>query len=270
MRNRPGNIDTTKPKPNIWLDRVFPMQILLSAGLLIFLILPAGLTAQNRAELTYNLKYGFVKGGEAKIIIKDTIYNGRKAVYYFMEGRTSGLTDRLYRVSNIYESIVDAGTYLPIKAIRNVKEGSYRYYNEVFFFHAKDSIFSKRTGGIKVPPQLTDILSVFFYFVKQDFITKTESGKYVELPVINGHHISTMKIRHNGIQMVDTELGKVSAYILLPEVDKGKVLKTSDGLTFYISEKDKVPVQFDLDLKVGTLRAVLSGYKRNGRDVKNF
>jgi hypothetical protein len=92
----------------------------------------------------------------------------------------------------------------------------------------------------------------------------------VELPVINGHHISTMKIRHNGIQMVDTELGKVSAYILLPEVDKGKVLKTSDGLTFYISEKDKVPVQFDLDLKVGTLRAVLSGYKRNGRDVKNF
>jgi hypothetical protein len=187
-----------------------------------------------------------------------------------MEGRTSGLTDRLFKVSNVYESIVDAETYLPFKAIRNVREGSYRYYNEVFFYHAKDSIFSKRTGGIKVPGNLTDILSVFFYFVKQDYINKVEKGKYVELPVINGHHISNIKIKHNGIQTVDTELGKVSSYILLPEVEKGKVLKNSDGLTFYISEKEKVPVQFDLDLKVGTLRAILSGFKMNGKDVKNF
>ncbi|MFZ5431088.1 MAG: DUF3108 domain-containing protein [Bacteroidota bacterium] len=242
----------------------------LVAILTLLLAYPVTLSARNRAELTYNLRYGFVKGGEARIVITDTIYNGRKAVYYYMEGRTSGLTDKLYRVSNVYESIVDAGTYLPIKAVRNVREGSYRYYNEVFFYHAKDSIFSKRTGGIKVPRNLTDILSVFFYFVKQDYITKVEKGRYIELPVINGHRISTIKIKHDGIQTVDTELGKVSSYILLPEVEKGKVLKNSDGLTFYISEKEKVPVQFDLDLKVGTLRAILSGFKLNGQDVKNF
>ena len=238
--------------------------------LLLLAASPVCLTANNRAELTYNLRYGFVKGGEARIVIKDTVFQGRKAVYYFMEGKTSGITDKLYRVSNIYESIVDAGTYLPIKAIRNVREGSYRYYNEVFFYHNRDSIYSKRTGGIKVPPKLTDILSVFFYFVKQDYVTRVEKGRYVSLPVINGHHISTVRIKHNGIQMVDTELGRVSSYILLPEVEKGKVLKTSDGLTFYITEKDKVPVQFDLDLKVGTLRAMLSSYKLNGTEVKSF
>jgi hypothetical protein len=73
------------------------------------------------------------------------------------------------------------------------------------------------------------------------------------LPVINGHKVSTIKIKHNGIQTVDTDLGKVSAYILLPEVDKGKVLKDSDGLHFFISEKDQVPILFDLDLRVGSL-----------------
>lgn len=240
------------------------------AGIFVLLLTAFQVTAKNRAELTYNLKYGIVKGGEAKIIITDTIYQGKKAIFYHMEGKTSGITDRLFRVSNVYQSIVDAKTNLPLKAIRNVREGSYRYYNEVFFYHDKDSIFSSRTGGMKVPSGLNDILSVFFYFVKQDYINKVEQGKQVNLPVINGHIISTMKIKHQGIQIVDTDLGKVSSYILLPEMDKGKVLKSSDGLNFYISEKDKVPVLFDLDLRVGTLRAVLSGFKLNGKDVKAF
>lgn len=233
-------------------------------------LIPKNLNARNKAVLTYNLKYGIIKGGEAKMIITDTVFNGKKAIHYYMEGRTTGITDKLFRVHNIYESLVDAQTSLPYKAIRNVREGNYKYYNEVFFYHSNDSIYSQRTGGIKVPHKLTDILSVFFYFVKQDYINNVAKGKHIELPVINGHDISTIKIKHDGIKPIDTSLGKVSAYILLPEVDKGKVLKSSDGLLFYISEKDKVPVLFDLDLRLGSLRAELTSYKLNGMEIKSF
>lgn len=233
-------------------------------------LLPEHVNAKNKAVLTYNLKYGIIKGGEAKMIITDTIFNGNKAIHYYMVGRTTGITDKLFRVHNIYESIVDARTFLPYKAIRNVREGNYKYFNEVFFFHSNDSIYSQRTGGIKVPHKLTDILSVFFYFVKQDYINSVAKGKQLELPVINGHDISTIKIKHEGIQTIDTSLGKVSAYILLPEIDKGRVLKSSDGLLFYISEKDKVPVLFDLDLRLGSLRAELSSYRLNGKEIKSF
>ena len=138
--------------------------------LILAALLPESAEAKTKTVLTYNLKYGIIKGGEAKMIITDTIFNGNKAIHYYMEGRTTGITDKLFRVHNIYESIVDARTSLPYKAIRNVREGNYKYYNEVFFFHSNDSIYSQRTGGIKVPNKLTDILSVFFYFVKQDFI----------------------------------------------------------------------------------------------------
>jgi hypothetical protein len=252
---------------------VLPKSILLSGTILLVLLsslIPEELNAKNKAELTYNLKYGIIKGGEAKMIITDTIFNGNKAIHYYMEGRTTGITDKLFRVHNIYESIVDARTSLPYKAIRNVREGNYKYFNEVFFFHSNDSIYSQRTGGKKVPNKLTDILSVFFYFVKQDFINSVTKGKHLELPVINGHDISTIKIKHDGIQTINTNLGKVSAYILLPEIDKGKVLKSSDGLLFYISEKDKVPVLFDLDLRLGSLRAELTSYILNGKEIKSF
>ncbi len=269
MKNISSNRSIFKTFLRFMLKEVISPRSRLAIALLFIIFSPLHLSSKNKSILTYNLKYGIIKGGEAKIIITDTVYNGKPAIHYYMEGRTTGVTDRLFRVHNIYESIVDAKTYLPYKAIRNAREGSYKYYNEVFFY-PNDSIFSKRTGGLKVPENLTDILSVFFYFVNQDYINRVERGKHIELPVINGHKVSTIKIKHNGIQTIDTELGKVTAYILLPELDKGKVLKNSDGLHFYISEKDQVPILFDLDLKVGSLRAVLSQYKRNGADIKSF
>lgn len=230
----------------------------------------SNVNAKNTTEIIFNLKYGMMKGGEAKLIIKDTVFNGKKAIHYYMEGKTTGVTDVIFKVHDIYESIVDAETHLPMKAIRNIKERSYRYYNEVSFFQNNDSIYSKKTGGIKVPHELSDIISVFFFFVHRNYIQNIGEGKLVVLPVINGHDIGQIKIKHSGIKTVDTGIGKIESYLLSPEIEKGKVLKRSDGLSFYISQKNKVPVLVDIDLRVGTLRAVIGSYKINGKAVTNL
>lgn len=231
---------------------------------------PLTLHANNKAVIHFNLKYGFIKGGEAHMIIKDTLYNGRKAVHYYMEGRTTGITDKLFKVHDIYESIVDARTYLPYKAIRNIKERTYRYYNEIYFYQDRDSLYSEKTGGMKVPSGINDILSVFFYFVQQNYIATVEQGKPVVLPVINGDAVGDIRIKHTGIKTIDTDLGKVECYHLSPEIEKGKVLKRSDGLSFFISRNNKIPVLLDIDLKVGTLQAVLTRYTLNGKEIRSF
>lgn len=225
------------------------------------------LSAKRRAVIDFNLKYGFIKGGTARIIIADTLYKGRPAVYYYLEGRTTGVTDALFKVHNVYESIVDANTHLPIKAVRNVKERSYRYFNEVTFFQEQDSIYSARTGGIKVPNNLTDISSVFFYFVHQNYIATLQRGKTLSFPVIDGHVVGEIKIGAGEIKPVETDLGTIDCYLLKPELEKGKVLARSDGINLYITQKDKIPVMVDVDLKVGTLRAVLAGYSINGKEI---
>lgn len=233
-------------------------------------IAPLTLHANNKAVIHFNLKYGFIKGGEAYMIIKDTLFNGKKAVHYYMEGKTTGITDKLFKVHDIYESIVDARTYLPYKAIRNVKERTYRYYNEIYFYQDRDSLYSEKTGGIKVPSDISDILSVFFYFVQKNYIVSVEEGKTVVLPVINGDAVGDIKIKHTGIKTIDTDLGKVECYHLSPEIEKGKVLKRSDGLSFFISKNNKIPVLLDIDLKVGTLQAVLTRYTLNGKEIRSF
>jgi hypothetical protein len=237
--------------------------------LAIMLLFAAGLqvTAKNQSVIKFNLKYGFIKGGEANMIITDTIFQGKKAIHYYVEGRTTGVTDKIFKVHDIYESIVDAKTHLPLLAIRNIKERNYLYYNEIYFFQNNDSIYSQRTGGIKVPTKLNDLISVFFYFVNQNYLANIEQGKLVVLPVINGHDLGEIKIKHTGAQTVDTYLGKFDCHKITPEMEKGKVLKRSDGLSIYFSKKDKIPVLIDIDLRVGTLRAVLDSYKINGKEI---
>ncbi|HNQ36595.1 MAG TPA: DUF3108 domain-containing protein [Prolixibacteraceae bacterium] len=237
-------------------------------ALLVFIFLgqAGAVGAKTRERLVFDLKLGFVKGGEAILTIRDTTYNGKKAVDYHLKGRTTGVTDKVFKVDDVYESTVDAETYLPYRSVRNIRERKYRYYNEVFHFQDKDSIYSERTGGKKVPDNLTDILTVFFYFARNNMIEEINKGRTVVLPTLNGHDIQNIKIRFNGYEMVDTPMGPVESMVLSPVVDKGKVLKRSDGMKFYISKEGKIPVQLDFETRAGTLRALLVSYRINGKE----
>jgi len=61
-------------------------------------------------------------------------------------------------------------------------------------------------------------------------------------------------------------MGMVDCYVLSPIMEKGKMLKRADGISFYISKEGKFPVQLDFETKVGTLKAVLQSYKINGKE----
>jgi hypothetical protein len=91
-------------------------------------------------------------------------------------------------------------------------------------------------------------------------------GKTVVLPTLNGHEVQNIKIRFNGYEMLETPMGPLESMVLSPVVDKGKVLKRSDGLKFYISKDSHIPVQLDFETKAGTLRAILVSYRINGKE----
>ncbi|NLJ21204.1 MAG: DUF3108 domain-containing protein [Bacteroidales bacterium] len=214
------------------------------------------LLAGNNMKIIYNIKYGFVNGGKAMVEKRDTVYGGKKCIYYRLEGNTTGLTDKIFKVHDTYESIVDARTHLPYLAVRNVKEKSYRYYNKVFFYHQNDSIFSERTGGMKVPPQLIDILSAFFYMVNVYDMDTLKEGYSLILPTINGHDIQKMKVKYVNNEIIQTDIGSSLCYVIAPEMKKGKLLKNSSSLKFYIAQNEKIPYQIEIETKVGKIEAM--------------
>ena len=220
----------------------------------------------KKERILYNLKFGFVKGGEAELIIKDTIFQNQPAIHYYMAGRTTGLTDKLFGVNDIYETTVDAKTRLPLKSVRNIKEGKYRWYNETFYYHDIDSIHSQKSGWRSAPDNLVDIISVFFYFINNHLIENIEKGEKVSLPTFHADKIDTVSVQYLGERLIKTDLGEIDTYVLTPTVDKGKLLNRSDGLKFFISKKSKLPILLEFDMRVGALRAVLQSYEIDGKE----
>ncbi|NJK87095.1 MAG: DUF3108 domain-containing protein [Bacteroidales bacterium] len=62
------------------------------------------------------------------------------------------------------------GPYCLIKPIRNIKEGNYKYYDEVFYDHPKKEVYSKKSDSIyKVPEGILDMVSTLYYLRSLNF-----------------------------------------------------------------------------------------------------
>ncbi|WP_372774061.1 DUF3108 domain-containing protein [Mangrovibacterium sp.] len=223
-------------------------------------------TAQPVERLKYSLKYSFIKGGEAVILISDTIWSGQPAKHYFLRGQTIGVADALYNIDDIYETILSHNSIRPYLHIRNIKERKYRFYNETRFFYDNDSIFSERSGGRKVPHNMLDILSVFGYLRQNNLLESLKVGDKFTLPVYHADKYFMMTTVFLGTERVKSKLGEIECFVISPRVEEGKLLKTSSSLKFYITKDvNKVPLILELDLNVGAVRAELISYQKKGQ-----
>jgi hypothetical protein len=115
-----------------------------------------------------------------------------------------------------------------------------------------------------MPNNMVDIISSFFYFVREYNMDEMAVNEIKTLTSFHADKIDTIAIKYIGEKRVKTNLGKIDTYVLIPSVDKGKLLMSSNGLRFFISKELEVPVMLEFDLKIGALRAVLKSYKIDG------
>lgn len=230
----------------------------------IFLISVVGSLKAEEHEIKFHIKYGFIKGGEAVMFINDTIFNGRPATHYKIDGRTTGITNALYGVHDIYETTVDKETGLPVKAIRSISEGSYKRYNETLFYHDIDSLHSKRKGWREMPNNMVDIISGFFYFINKNPFTNLQAGDAVNYSVYHADKIMDVTIKYLREEVITTSIGKVNCFVLAPLIEKGKMFNRSDGIRIYISKETKELMYVELETTFGSLKGILKSYKIDG------
>jgi len=133
-------------------------------------------------KLNYNIRYGFIIGGKASLEIKNSKLYEKNVLHVKAIGKSAGILNAIYGIRDIYESYIDPETDLPIKAIRNIKEGRYRRYNVAFFNRDSNTVYSSRKKNIvKVKPNVQDILSSFFYARKHLFTNNLKSVSYTHL-----------------------------------------------------------------------------------------
>lgn len=223
------------------------------------------INAQPIEEMEYILRFGFIKGGKAALTAQYENLNKKQTIHYRMRGRTTGLVDEIFEVNDVYESWVDPQTYLPVKSERNVKEQKYRFYDEVIYDQENDSIFSLQAGRKKVPNNVNDLVSVFFYIRQNQYFEDLLAGKVLEIPVFHGDELFVMHLVYLGTETIDTKIGRKLCYVVSPQVPKGKLLKGSDDLKVYITaDANRLPIYAEFNLLLGALKCELDMYKING------
>jgi hypothetical protein len=220
---------------------------------------------QGGEELMYSLKYGFIKGGEANLTVKDTVFKGERVHHVIASGKTVGLADAIYKVRDRYESFIHPQTDLPVKSVRSIREGSYRYYNEVEYeHHHADSalVLSQKSGKHWVPENIQDILSAFYFARKHKFNDDLRKGEMIEIMTWFSDELFPLRIRYKGLETIDTPLGKLECYKFVPVTEVGRAFKNEDDMEVWISrDQNRVPVRIRFELRVGAFTCNLEQFR---------
>ncbi|MCL2073829.1 MAG: DUF3108 domain-containing protein [Marinilabiliaceae bacterium] len=214
-------------------------------------------------ELKYSLSWGIVKAGEGVLSVKDSVLRGRKVFHLTALGYTTGVAS-IWKVHDVYESFVDTRTVQPVKSIRNIREGKYRYYNEVLFRHGKDSTYvnCQKKGERYVTPDIYDIVSAFYIGRKKYFNDSMVEGQIIVIQTYFGHDVFPLRIKYRGIETIKTKFGRVECYKFSPVTEVGRAFKGEDDMQVWISRDDnKLPIKIRFNLVVGSFICELDSYK---------
>jgi len=219
-------------------------------------------------KVTYTIQYGIITAGNATLNLDSDILNGKEVWHSKLTARTTGMAEALFKVLDIYESYIDTVTELPVKSIRNVREGRYRNYNEVLFDHesrSDSSILNSDLTGIHIaPPRIHDILSCFYYF--RNHILPVDSNlKKGELTTIITwfcDELYPIRLRYIGTDVVKTKVGKIKCYKFNPVTETGRLFKTEEDVSFWFSaDKNFLPVKIRFDIFVGSFTCEIMSYE---------
>ncbi len=219
-------------------------------------------------ELIFKLHYGFINGGYASFKLQNKIFEDKTVFHARAYGVTSGLTKTLFPVEDIYESYFDPITGLPYKAIRDISEGGYKYYNEVFFHHSDTSVTSQKSGKHKVPIGTLDMVSSLYYLRNLNIDT-LKKGEVVYFTTYFADEIFPFHLRYKGKETVKTEFGKIRCHRFDPVVEPGRIFKSEDDMSFWLTDdENRIPVLIEFDLIVGSVKCELIKYKNLKKQVR--
>jgi hypothetical protein len=219
-------------------------------------------------KVSYSISYGLISAGVGNLELTGEILNGKTVMHSKLTAKTTGMAEAIFKLLDIYESYIDPETELPVKSIRNIREGRYRKYNEVLFDHktrSDSSILNSDLTGIHIaPPQIHDILSCFYYFRNQILPNKSnlKEGEIITIMTWFCDELYPIRLKYVGTDYVHTKVGKINCYKYNPVTETGRLFKTEEDVTFWFSaDKNYLPVKIRFDIFVGAFSVEMLSYE---------
>ena len=208
-------------------------------------------------KLRYSLFYGVMDGGEAVITLDKTssgLFHSKATA------KTVGMVSWFLDMNDVYESYFDSETSKPTKAIRDISENSYKYYDEVTYNHKNHTVKSKKNGEVAVPNEVYDIVSSLYQMRKSGF-RNMKYNDTLTTTIFFADDIYNFQVIYKGKSKVTTKLGTFNALKFQPVVETGRVFKDKDDVRFWVSDdQNMLPLRAEFDVLIGSIKCDLIEY----------
>lgn len=217
-------------------------------------------------KVYYNWNFVWIAAGEVTFKVVD---QGDK-YYINAKGRTYDSYDWFFKVRDEFKVWIDKETMLPRTSVRKVQEGGYQLYDMMKYDFEKMQIRSYRGKTKEKSRKLVydidhcihDVLSIFYYVRNKDY-EQMKKGTDIPVRIFLDKEKYNLAATYKGKETKSIKnLGTYKTIKLMPEVVSGEVFTDTSGMTIWASDdKNRIPLQIESPLSVGSAKAVLKSYK---------
>jgi len=219
-------------------------------------------------ELSFKIRYGFIKAGTAKMKVFEKNGEDGKRLYHLQTtARSLKAFDWIYKVEDVVNSFVDYTYFYPVRFEKKLREGGYKadlftdYVHddslavvEFIRYHDDMKVRKRQKYEVKIPPYVQDILSSLYYVRTQEL----EVGQPVYITNHEKKKIYDMEVLVHRREIIEVEAGKFMCIVVEPVVRGEGLFKKEGSLQVWLTDDDrKIPVQMQSEIVVGHITSEL-------------
>ena len=224
-----------------------------------------------KCNLYFNWKFVWVRAGDASLIIRDTVFNGQKAMAMSLLSSTNSRADKFFKMRDTLTTVFTPDMR-PIYYHKASFEGKRYYLNQVWYDYSNpDSIKIAQSYRRDQEPVKTrtdysatpvyDMMSLLAYARTIDF-SSMKVGQRLSFPVATGKRIEPQYLVYRGKTVMENDKDiKFNCFtVSLVKMDsKGRERSI---INFHVTDdRNKLPILLDLTLNFGSAKAKLSSYQ---------
>ena len=262
----------TRPRISIILCTLMALTLAVAASAAGIKRVPAFKAGETtECNLYFNWKFVWVKAGNATLAIRDTVFEGKKAMAMSLLSTTNRRADSFFKMRDTLTTIFTTDMR-PLYYRKASEEGKHYYLNQVWYDYSdKDSItihqtfrrnkeeIRRRTDKSAEP--VYDMMSLLAYARTIDF-SSMKKGQRLSFPVATGKRIETQHLIYRGKTVTESDKEVEYDCITVSLVKYDKKGKEHDIINFFVTDdRNKLPILLDLALNFGSAKAKLTSYR---------
>lgn len=221
-------------------------------------------------ELIYKITWNGIPVAQATAVTKKEFYEGREVVALQLHTQTFSFFDTFFKVDDFHETLIDPETFLPIRYVTRICEGSYRSHESTTFdFTTMKASYQHMISGKRktydIKSGMRDLVS-YMYFMRSIHLKEDTKNQYMVMTdeKIYDLFITTFGSKLIGLPNYDK---KIMSLETKPEASFDGLFIRNGKATVWISRDSRhLMTRAQLSVPFGRVSITLHEVKGPGKD----